>query len=41
MDSEAEETRYEDAEPHGDVKAERRLPGKAGAEYLGQQDVHW
>ena len=39
MNSEAEETRYEDVEPHGDVKAEQRLPGKASAAYLGQ-DVH-
>ena len=39
MYSEAEETRYEDVEPHGDVKAEQRLPGKASAAYLGQ-DVH-
>ena len=40
MDSEAEQTRYEDAEPHGDVQAERRQLGNAGAEYLGHQDVH-
>ena len=39
MNSEAEETRYEDVEPHGDVKAEQRLPGKASAANLGQ-DVH-
>ena len=39
MNSEAEETRCEDVEPHGDVKAEQRLPGKASAAYLGQ-DVH-
>ena len=40
MDSEANGTRYEDAEPHGDVQDERRPLGNAGAEYLGHQDVH-
>ena len=40
MDSEANGTRYEHAEPHGDVQAERRPLGNAGAEYLGHQDVH-
>ena len=40
MDSEANATRYEDAEPHGDVEAERRPLGNAGAEYLGHQDAN-
>ena len=40
MNSEAEQTRYEDVEPHGDVQAEQRPLGNAGAKYLGDEDVH-
>ena len=39
MNSEAEQTRYEDVEPHGDVEAEQRPLGNAGAKYLGDEDV--